>query len=128
MAFSFAGTVKINKQKTFKLEIGGPAGGALTPYYSLSVAPNRRSTFYFHQEDILLLCLLLQQEEGRAPQLATTQPMKDFYNSANEKPLHFKFPVSSNVLFVYNSPSEFVLSSIKELSCPLFSGPVHGLP
>lgn len=42
------------------------------------------------------------------------QSLKDFYNSANEKPVHFKFPVSSNVVFVYNSPSEVPLSSIKK--------------
>ena len=38
--------------------------------------------------------------------LATAQPMRDWYNAANEKPLHFELPVSSNELFVCNSPSQ----------------------
>ena len=32
--------------------------------------------------------------------LATAQPMRDCHDSANEKPLHFKLPVSSNGHFV----------------------------
>lgn len=67
--------------------------------------------------------LLLQQEEGRYFScLATTQPMKDCYNSSNEKPLYFELPVSSNGLFVYKSPSELPLSSIKACYSTLYTG------
>ena len=39
--------------------------------------------------------------------------MKDYHELANEKWLYFKLLVSSNGLFVYNSPSNFPFSSIK---------------
>ena len=107
--------------------MGRPVGGALTLYPSVSMAPNRKSssTFHLQQDDVFLP--LLHQEEGWFFS-TTIQSMKDFHSSANEKPLHFKLPVFSTVLFVYNSPSEFPLTSLKELSSPLFPAPVHGLP
>ena len=40
-------------------------------------------------------------------------------NSANEKSLYFGLPVSSNGLFVYNSPPNFLFPSIKEFLLPL---------
>lgn len=47
-------------------------------------------------------------KEGRlSPRSATAQPMRDSRSSANEKPLYFQLPVSSNGLFVYNSPPDF---------------------
>lgn len=52
--------------------------------------------------------------------------MRDYYSSANEKPLHFKHPVSSNGLFVNNNPYEISLSSTKEHSSPLLSGLARG--
>lgn len=70
--------------------------------------------------------LLLQEEGGSSPHPATTQPMKDYYNSGNEKPLYFKSPVSSNGLFVYNSPPEILFSSVKEhYSCTGFTIRLH---
>ena len=60
--------------------------------------------------------LHLQQEEGyyfTAQQserislcLAMAQPIRDCHNSADEKPLHFKLPVSSSGPFLYISPSQ----------------------
>ena len=83
------------------------------PHYWMSIPdPNRkRCTLHLHSTT-----LLPQQEEGRfSPHPATAQPMRDCHNSASEKPLHFKLPVSSNGLFVYNSPSQ--------LSFPLLFAP-----
>lgn len=61
-------------------------------------------------------CLLLFYSNSNKEKFLTyepTQAMKDCYNSSNEKPLYFEFLVSSNRLFVYNSPSKFPVSSIK---------------
>lgn len=61
-----------------------------------------------------VIALLVQQEKGRFSLCPTTiQPIRDYYNSANKKPLEFKLPVSS--LFI-TAPLEFSFSSIKEFS------------
>lgn len=103
-------------ETSFTLELGGPVGGALTPYHSLSFSPKREeTTFLLQQEDIFLLYYSSRKKGGSSPCPTTTQSMIDCYKSANEKPLHFEFPVFSNGLFVYNSPSEpSPLFSIKE--------------
>ena len=72
---------------------------------------------------------ITQQEEGRfSPPLATTQPMGNCHNSANEKPPHP--PTSHSLLmhFIQSSPSQPLLFSIKEQFSPLFSGLTYGLP
>ena len=51
--------------------------------------------------------------------LATAQPMRDWHNAANEKPLHFELPVSSNELSVCNSTSQFSFLLCKRVSSPL---------
>lgn len=56
-----------------------------------------------------------------SPCLATAQPMRDCHSSANEKPPHFALPVSSNQLFVYNSPLSLPFSFMKQESSPLIS-------
>ena len=53
--------------------------------------------------------------------LATAQPMRDCHNSANGKSLYFKFSVSSNGLFPYNSPSQLPLLFYEIVSFLLFS-------
>lgn len=53
-------------------------------------------------------------ERGRfSPHLATAQLMRDCHNSTNEKPLHFKLPVSSSGHFLYISPSQPPLHYMK---------------
>lgn len=95
------------------------------PYYSLSITPNRKKhIFHLQQKNVFLL---LQHRMKFLPS-NFFQPMKDCYNSANEKPLYIKLPLSSNEQFVYNSHSEHPLSSIKGCSSPLFFGLVCGLP
>lgn len=42
------------------------------------------------------------EEEKLSPPPATAQPMRDYHNPANEKPLYFKFPVSS-VAFLFTA-------------------------
>lgn len=44
-----------------------------------------------------VIALLVQQEKGRFSLCPTTriQPIRDYYNSANKKPLEFKLPVFS---------------------------------
>ena len=46
------------------------------------------------------------RKEETPPRPAIAQPMRNHLNSANEKPLHFQLPVSSNGCFLYNSPSQ----------------------
>lgn len=61
--------------------------------------------------------LVPQQEEERIlPSTVKTQPVGDFHSSASEKSLHSELSVSSNRLFIYNSPSEVH----KRSSSPLF--------
>lgn len=51
----------------------------------------------------------------------------DCHNAGNKNPLDFELPVYSNGSFVYNSPSQFPLSPVKEPPS-LFSGLTHGFP
>lgn len=53
-----------------------------------------------------------QKEKRYSPCLAIAQPMRWFHNSANENPLHFELPVSSNEPFV-TALHKSLLSSIK---------------
>lgn len=51
---------------------------------------------------------------------ANERPLQ--FRQFRQKPLYFKSPVSSNGLFVYNSPPEILFSSIKEhYSCTWFT-------
>lgn len=64
---------------------------------------------------------LLQQEGGSfLPSRATAQSMRSSLSSASERPLDFQLPVHSGLL-VYNSPSVYILSSLKEPPLVLFS-------
>ena len=58
----------------------------------------------------------LEEEKKISPPLATTQPMRHYHNSANEKSLHFKLPVSCNGHFIYHSPSQLILLLYKRFS------------
>lgn len=65
---------------------------------------------------------LLQQEGGSfLPSRATAQSMRSSLSSASERPLDFQLPVHSSGLLVYNSPSVYILSSLKEPPLVLFS-------
>lgn len=97
--------------------------------HSLTLTINclkQEETYFLSPTGRCFYTLVLHQEGGSSPHPATTQPMKNCYNSANEQPLYFKSPVSSNRLFVYNSPLEILLSSIKEhYSCMWFTIRLH---
>lgn len=65
------------------------------------------------RQEVILLDYLGRKSP---PHPATTHPMGDCHSSANEKSLYFKLSVSSNGLFLYNSPYQVY----KEQSTPLF--------
>lgn len=67
-------------------------GGALMHYTCCVLQTPTDKSCSQRKED----CLLTQQQ---------TQPTRS-HDSANRKPLYFKFPVSSQRCFVYNSPSQ----------------------
>lgn len=104
-----------------RLESGGPVGGALRSYCSSPITLNRkRLALHLQQEDFSTL--LPQQEEKKcSTPLATAHIMRDCHNSANEKSLHLKLPVSYSELFVYNSSSQLAISCIKDHCSSLFS-------
>ena len=55
--------------------------------------------------------------------LALQQPsQRETANSANEKPPHFKLPVSSNGLFVYISPSQLPFLFYQRMILKLLGG------
>ena len=107
------------------------------PHHSMSIANPIQSTLYSpwgcqsDRTERLALCissrrrLLLkaQEEEGRtSPCPATAQATRDSHNSANEKLLHFKLPVSSNGLFVYTSPSHLPFLFYQRMILKLLGG------
>ena len=88
------------------MELGGWKRGPL----NINTDPNRRRHTLHVLED---------QAGGRKkifPCLATAQPMRHYHNSANEKPLYFKLPVSCNGPFIYHSPSQLILLLYKRFS------------
>lgn len=97
---------------------GRPAGGALTPYYSVSTAdPTGRDGTC---KSLTTLALLYQQVKVFLPpqqqpsqwETVTTQPMRSHY--------------TLNSHFVYDNSPNSSLSSIKECSSPLFSRLAYG--
>lgn len=110
------------------MELGGSVAGALMPYHSSSITPNKKiGTFHLQQEVVFLLYYYSRKKENFlfAWQLfsqrntLTTQPVKS-HCAVNK--------VSSNELFLYSSLSDLPFSSIKDHSAPLFSGLRSGLP
>lgn len=85
----------------------------------MSVPKQEETYFPLQQKDVFVL--LLQQEAGISPCPGTINPVKDCYNSANEKPLHFKFSVSYNGFCLQHPHLSTPLSSIKEYPSLLFS-------
>lgn len=79
----------------------------------LSYSKQKESTLRL-QKDFSFI--LMQQKGGGSSLQQSFQPMKDHYNSANEKPLHFELPNSSNEFFVYISPSELPFPLLKKKS------------
>ena len=79
-------------------------------------------------QEVTLVCYHQQEEEKFSTCLATAEPMRVSHNSAKEKPLYCKLPVSSNGLFVYSSPSQLSLSSIKEFPLLCLRGLACGSP
>ena len=65
-------------------------------------------------------CTLLPPAEGRgeksSPCLATAQPTTHCPNAASEKPPYLELSASSNGLFINNSPSWLLFSSINKFS------------
>lgn len=98
---------------------------------ALSTTPGQ---FLTQMEDMVSWCLqkensyhlTTQQEEERISHCqATAQPIRDCHNSASEKPVYFKLPVSSNGLLVYSS-STLLPFYVKQRSSHLFSGLASG--
>lgn len=83
-----------------------PEGGAVMSYNIAE--PNQKKYFLFE---------LFKNSAKR----------RDCHNSANEKPLHFELPVSSNGLFV-TAPSNSSFPYIKEYFSPSFSGLACSFP
>lgn len=113
---------KLLKGNLTRMKWGSSAVEDLMLYYSSSTANTigREATLAW-----ILLYYTLHTHPFPLP-LATAQPMRDSYSSANRKPLYFELPVYSNGVFAYNSPPNFSLSSIKECSSSLFSRLVCG--
>lgn len=78
--------------------MGGPVEGALMPSHSLSVFPNRKRCVLHVQQDVFYSTTLVGGRFSPSPEMA--QSVRDCHNPANEKPLHFQCPDSSNGLFV----------------------------
>ena len=119
---SFWKLIKENLTKT----VGRPAGGALTHItFEVNIDPKRkRWTWHLWQE--VTLCYYHHHEKERfSPCSATAQSTKDHHNSANEKPLYFKLPVSSNGPFVHNSLSQFPILLYKRVFSPLLYPYLH---
>lgn len=112
-----AKAVKINKGKTsLKWSQEARMGAFRHVSININTDPNRkRCTLHLWWEGN-------QEEEGFSPYLAAVQPMRGCCNSANEKTQYFELPVSSNGLFVYNSPSQLSLLLYKRVPSPLFNG------
>lgn len=114
-------SVKINKGRPHENAAGGSARGALLPYHSLSVPhPSRKR----RTSQVDILYYPSRRKKGSPPPLTprppAAQPVRDCHNSANDSPLCFQLPVYPNGFFVYNSPPNLLLSSVKEHSYPLF--------
>lgn len=78
--------------------------------------PKQEEMYFLHLQKEEVFSTLLLQQEGGSSSVETTQPMKDL--------LHYELPVSSDrFFFVYNSPSEHSLASMKEHSFVLWNGP-----
>lgn len=102
--------VKINQRKPHLEWRQGAGRKRSQPYHSLSIAnPTERE----RSCTWILLYYPSKRKEGFPPPLATAQPMRDWHNSANEKPLYFKLPIYSNGLFVHNGPPNFPPSLYK---------------
>ena len=99
-------TLKRNYTPIKQNETGRTEGAALIPITWCQLQTQRkRCTLHLQQDEAY--CVTTQQEEGRiSPSPVTAQPTEVCHNSTNEKSLQFKLFVSSNGLFVYNSPSQ----------------------
>lgn len=113
---------KLLKEISFKMESGSQKRELSHP-----TIPCQLQTQTGRDVPLQVNAALLPQleEEGFSPSPTTAQPMRDCHNSANEKPLHFEFPVKSNGL-AFNNLSHASLFLIKELSSALFPGLVYG--
>ena len=102
------------------MELGGQKGELSRTYYLMSIEfPTGRDIALHLQQEVTLLFYPQQEEERFSPCLAAAQPMRDCHDSASEKPLYFELPVSSNGLFVYNSPSQLPPLLYKRVNSPL---------
>ena len=117
-------TMKLIKETWTTLDSRRPVGGAITPYQT-----SIHGQLYSKQEEthtclsdkkVFTALLHSRREEDFSPYLATTQPMRNCSSPTNEKPLYFGFPISSNGLFVYYSPSLLPLFPYKSKPLALF--------
>lgn len=115
------GTMKINFKKHLE-KSQEPAWHS--PALLFNCKPNRKL-----QAHVILATSSLHSRRRRffSPP-TTTQLTTDSPSSAHENPLLYELPVYSNGPFVYNSPHNFLLSSTKKCSAPLFWGLVYGFP
>ena len=79
---------------------GGQKQGLSCTYHltSIQITTGREGRTFHLWQEVTLLYYHQQEEKRFSPPLPTAQPMRDSHNSANEKPLYFELPVSSNGL------------------------------
>lgn len=92
------------------MELRGQKGEFSCHTTPCSPLPNRKTP---------ILSYTSRRKEHFLPE-AAAQPMRDCHNSINERPLHFKLPIYSNGLFVYNNPYQRPTSSKKKKKAVLF--------
>lgn len=98
-------TVKISKGKPHQKELGDQKGTFGHIPLDINMDPKTMGQILpLHQETALLNST--QCKEHFSLCLATVQSMRGHHNSANEKSVNFKLPVSSNGFFALNSPSQ----------------------
>ena len=88
-----------------------PEEGALMPYPSMSIVdPTGRDVpLHLQQEESGLFYYPAGRRRIFSLTFKSLVTERLLFDSANEKPLHFELPVSSRELFVYNSPSQFLI-------------------
>ena len=86
--------------------IGRPEGGALMPHHSMSTALSTRREVPCISNRKKVITLLPAEGRKNFSLPGNSPASEKLHSSANRKSRYLKLPVSSNGLFVYNSPSQ----------------------
>ena len=115
--------MKNNKRKHLEWSQEAGSGSSHALAYFNDYRPNKKRGI-LHVDTTLLS---QQEEEGFFLPRQWPSQWETVNSSTNEKPLYLELSAYSSGIFVYNSPSQLPLSSIKGCSSPLFSGLAYGL-